>query len=465
MTIKQIMASLLAASSLAATATGYQPITPDPTVRTGQLPNGLTYYVKRNGYPQNRVDFFIAQRVGSIQENDDQRGLAHFLEHMCFNGTKHFPGNSLITWLESVGVKFGANLNAYTSTDETVYNICNVPSTRRSTLDSCFMILGDWGHNLLLKGSDIDAERGVIQGEWRQRSGAMSRMMERALPALYPGSPYAHRMPIGTMQVVQNFKHNTLRDYYKKWYHPMNQAIVVVGDIDPDYAVEQITKQFAKVKVPKGATAVKPTPIADNEQLLVAVESDAELSQPIVRLMYKHANLTPEQAATSQFFEQHYFSFAVTRILSERFADAAREPNAPFTSVRMSDKNYMLSKSQPALQCLAYAKPGHEAASVQFMASEVNRARRHGFTASELRRATIAYTAMIDDLLATRDTYSNTKIARDLVRTALQGEPMPSIPHQWNCAARGGASHPRATECLVCQHHQRNWSQRGSSLV
>ncbi len=424
-------AALIGASSLMAqTAAAFEPIVPDPEVRTGTLPNGLTYYVKRNASPAQRVDFFIAQRVGSVQETDDQRGLAHFLEHMCFNGTKNFPGNSLITWLESVGVKFGANLNAYTSTDETVYNICNVPSARRSTLDSCFMILGDWGHNLLLKGKDIDAERGVIEGEWRQRSGAMSRMMERALPALYPGSPYANRMPIGTMQVVRNFKHSTLRDYYKRWYHPYNQAIIVVGDIDPDYAVEQITKQFGKVKAPKGAAAVQPAAVPGNDRLLVAVESDSELGQPIVRLMYKHAGLSAEQAATSQFFQEHFFSFAATRMLSERFADLAKEPDAPFTRVRVSDKSYMMSKHQPALQTLAYAKQGHEAAAVQAMAAEVNRARRHGFTATELRRAQVAYGAMLDNMLATRDTYSNTQIARDLVRTYLQGEPMPSIPHQ-----------------------------------
>ena len=177
----------------------------DPDVRTGVLENGLTYYVKQNHYPQERADFFIAQRVGSIQEQEDQRGLAHFLEHMCFNGTKHFPGNSLITYMESIGVKFGANLNAYTSTDETVYNISNVPTARRSVLDTCFLVLADWSHDLLLKNKDIDEERGVIEGEYRYRSGANYRLLEKSADDLYPGCLYGQRMPIGLMSVVKNF--------------------------------------------------------------------------------------------------------------------------------------------------------------------------------------------------------------------------------------------------------------------
>ncbi len=425
-----IIAALTMAAMVCHAGAPYEPIVPDSLVRTGTLKNGLTYYVKPNGYPKNRVDFFIAQRVGSVQETEEQRGLAHFLEHMCFNGTRRFPGNSLISYLESVGVKFGTNLNAYTSTDQTVYNICNVPSGRQSTLDSCFMILGDWGHARLPKDKDIDAERGVIEGEWRQRSGAMSRMMARSLPDLYPGSAYATRMPIGLMSVVKNFKYDALRDYYKKWYHPANQSIIVVGDIDPDYAVAMIEKEFGNVKLPKGATAVTAPAVPDNEHLLVSVQSDAEQSQPIVRLMYKHDDLSAAESQTTRYYERHFESFAVSRMMNERLSEVAKEPAAPFTRVRVTDKNYMLSSSQPAIQFLAYSKPGEENGSVEAMAKEVNRARRHGFTEGELRRAVVAYNARLDDMYSNRDTYSNTSIARDLVRTFLQGEPMPSIEDQ-----------------------------------
>ena len=193
-----------------------QPLPIDPNVRMGKLDNGLTYYIRHNEWPEQRADFYIAQKVGSMQEEEPQRGLAHFLEHMCFNGTTHFPGNKLKTYLESIGVKFGENLNAYTSFDETVYNINNVKTTSVGSLDSCLLILHDWSHDLLLEGAEIDKERGVINEEWRMRRSAMQRMYEGALPDIYPGSKYAERMPIGTMDVVMNFPHDVLRAYYKK---------------------------------------------------------------------------------------------------------------------------------------------------------------------------------------------------------------------------------------------------------
>ena len=189
----------------------------DPAVKMGKLDNGLTYYIRHNEWPEQRANFYIAQKVGSMQEEDDQRGLAHFLEHMCFNGTTHFPGNALKTYLETIGVKFGENLNAYTSFDETVYNIDNVPViSNPQSIDSCLMILHDWSHDLLLEGKEIDKERGVIEEEWRMRSSAQQSILEKALPVLFEGSKYAHRMPIGTMEIVKNFPYETIRKYYRK---------------------------------------------------------------------------------------------------------------------------------------------------------------------------------------------------------------------------------------------------------
>ncbi|MDY3912159.1 MAG: insulinase family protein [Sodaliphilus sp.] len=423
--LRRIFALALAAGSISAWA--YEPVPADPAVRTGTLDNGLTYYVRRNAYPEHRADFFIAQRVGSVQEDESQRGLAHFLEHMCFNGTRHFPGNSLITYLESIGVKFGANLNAYTSTDETVYNICNVPTARRSSLDSCFLVLSDWGNGLLLKGSDIDAERGVIEGEWRMRTSAANRMLERALPQLYPGSLYGQRMPIGLMSVVKNFKHKQLRDYYKKWYHPSNQAIIVVGDIDPDYAVDKIKQLFGNVKNPKNAVPVTPVEVPDNEQLIVSVESDGEQSQSMVRLLYKHADLPAADASTTRFFENDYLNTVVSAMLAERLKDLSQEPSSPFTRVVAHDRNYMISKTRQAFEVIAFAKPGMEDSCAAVMAREVARAVRFGFTDSEYRRARINYESQVDALYSERDKYSNTRYARDFVRAFLDGEPIPSI--------------------------------------
>ena len=193
-----------------------QPSLIDPAVRIGRLDNGLTYYIRHNAEPAGQANFYIAQKVGSILEEDNQRGLAHFLEHMCFNGTRHFPGNSLVTYCERIGVKFGENLNAYTSIDETVYNIDNVPvATTPSALDSCLLILHDWANDLLLMDDDINRERGVIHEEWRTQANAQIRQIEKMLPVIYPnGNRYGLRMPIGTMEVIDNFPCQFLRDYY-----------------------------------------------------------------------------------------------------------------------------------------------------------------------------------------------------------------------------------------------------------
>lgn len=208
------------------------PIPLDSAVRIGKLDNGLTYYIRYNNWPEHRANFYIAQKVGSIQEEESQRGLAHFLEHMCFNGTDNFPSNDLIRYCESIGVQFGGDLNAYTSIDQTVYNIDNVPTTRQSALDSCLLILRDWADGLTLDPEEIDKERGVIHEEWRLRTSPSSRMFERNLEKLYPNCKYGKRYPIGLMSVIDNFKYQELRDYYEKWYHPTNQGIIVIGDID-----------------------------------------------------------------------------------------------------------------------------------------------------------------------------------------------------------------------------------------
>ena len=212
---------LLAVSLLFSVAATAQNLPFDTAVRIGHLPNGMTYYIRHNELPKNSVDFHIAQRVGSILEEESQRGLAHFLEHMAFNGTKHFPeSESFRSYLESVGVKFGANLNAYTSIDETVYMITNVPTTRTGIIDTCLLILHDWSNCLLLTDDEIDKERGVIHEEWRTRQSPTMRMYEKMLPEVYGADRYAERLPIGLMSVVDNFKYQELRDYYRKWYRP-----------------------------------------------------------------------------------------------------------------------------------------------------------------------------------------------------------------------------------------------------
>lgn len=269
-----IVSSVFAFVTLNAQMPQMPPVPVDSAVTVGKLDNGLTYYIRHNNTPKGQVDFYIAQKVGSILEEDNQRGLAHFLEHMCFNGTENFPGNSLINWLESVGVKFGYNLNAYTDVDETVYRINNVPASRAGVVDSCLLILHDWACALTLDPDEIDSERKVIHEEWRQSMAGEMRVIEKLLPVIYPDSRYGERLPIGTMEVVDNFPHQALVDYYHTWYRPDQQGIVVVGDINPAEIEAKIKDIFGSIKMPENAKERTYYTVDDNPGTIYAIGSD-----------------------------------------------------------------------------------------------------------------------------------------------------------------------------------------------
>ena len=294
------------------------PIPTDPNVRIGKLDNGLTYYIRHNELPEKRADFYIAQKVGSILEEDNQRELAHFLEHMCFNGTKNFPDKTLIKYLESIGVKFGENLNAYTSIDETVYNISNVPVIRDGIVDSCLLILHDWADDLILAPQEIDNERGVIHEEWRTRTGAMMRMMERMMPTMYPDSKYAYRLPIGTMEVVDNFPHQALRDYYEKWYRPDQQGVIVVGDVDVNKVEAQIKSLFSPIKMPENAAKREYFPVPDNKEPLIAIDKDKEQTVPVIYLFFKHEAVAAEQKKNMDYLVLNYMKSMIENMLNAR---------------------------------------------------------------------------------------------------------------------------------------------------
>nr|WP_234397391.1 pitrilysin family protein [Prevotella aurantiaca] len=257
----------------------------DKTIRKGKLPNGLTYYIRHNDKTKGVADFYIAQHVGSILEESNQRGLAHFLEHMAFNGTKNFPGDDqkpgIVKWCESVGIQFGTNLNAYTSVDQTVYNISAAPIKREGIIDSCLLILHDWSHNLLLADKEIDKERGVIEEEWRtRRMGlAMQRLAEASMPVIYAGSKYADCMPIGDMNIVRTFPYQALRDYYHKWYRPDLQAIIVVGDIDEDQIERKIKALFGNIEMPNNTAERIFYPVPDNKKMILFTATDKEQLQ------------------------------------------------------------------------------------------------------------------------------------------------------------------------------------------
>lgn len=404
----------------------------DPNVRVGKLPNGLTYYIRHNNWPENRADFYIAQRVGSINEEESQRGLAHFLEHMCFNGTTNFPGDKLIHYLEGLGVKFGENLNAYTSVDETVYNICNVPTGRVSALDSCLLILHDWSHDLTLDPKEIDKERGVIHGEWRMRTGAQYRMLEKCAPILYPNSRYGQRLPIGLMSVVDHFKYKELTDYYHKWYYPANQGIIVVGDVDVDRTEQKIKEIFSSIQKPENPAKRIYYPVPDNDTIICTVQKDKEQPTLSVELMFKHPAIPDSLKTSWNYLIQRYLEKAATSMLNSRFEELTKKADAPFTSAGAYNGDYILAQTVEALDFSASCKDGKADDCIKALTREAFRAYKHGFTPTEYNRFRADFVSAVESKYKNRDKETNNSFVNTYVKNFLDNEPRLSIEQYYN---------------------------------
>ena len=388
----------------------------DPTIRVGKLKNGITYYIRRNNNPENLVNFYIAQKVGSIQEEEHQRGLAHFLEHMCFNGTEHFPGKSMINYLESIGVKFGADLNAYTSIDETVYNIDNVPVNVEGAIDSCLWILHDWADGLTLDAQEIDNERGVIHEEWRGRNTAMMRMQERMLADIFPGSRYGSRLPIGIMEVVDNFPHQALRDYYDKWYRPDLQGIIIVGDIDVDAMEKKVKKIFKQIKKAKKPAERVYYPVDDNKEPIFSQQIDKEQQNYMLQIMYKHDAAPREMRNTKEFQYDNYLKSFATGLLNMRFREIASSKNPPYMGAGVGYNDFGVAQTKKAFTIAVNCKPEQILEAIPFVLTEVERARRFGFTEPELKRAKEQMLAGNESWYAERDKRTSNYYIENCVR-------------------------------------------------
>ena len=428
---KSLFVAMLLMVASAAMAQMMPPLPVDKDVTMGKLDNGLTYYIRYNNWPENRAEFYIAQRVGSIQENDDQRGLAHFLEHMCFNGTQNFEGNEVIRWCESIGVKFGEDLNAYTSIDRTVYNISNVPTDRKSALDSCLLILHDWADGLTLDPAEIDKERGVIHEEWRLRTSPQMRMLERCLPNLYPGSKYGQRMPIGKMEIVDNFKPQTLRDYYEKWYRPDNQAIIVVGNVDVAYIEKKIKELFGGIKMPQNPAPVVDEVVPDNAEPIYIIEKDKEQQRNLASLMFKHEVFPDSLKNTMAYLMQNYLKNVSMSMLNARFSEMAQKPDCPFVSASASDGTYIFSKTMDALSLDPDPKDGQLEASLGAVMREARRAAEFGFTATEFQRAKAKFESSLDKIYSNKDKRYNSQFVNEYVQNYLDNDPIPSLDDEY----------------------------------
>lgn len=422
--------------SVGSNAQQVPPIPVDARVRVGQLDNGLTYYIRENQLPENRAHFYIVQKVGSILEDENQRGLAHFLEHMAFNGSENFPGGeegrSMISYLETIGVKFGTNLNAATGMDETIYNINDVPVTTPGAVEACLTILHDWSNALLLREEDIDKERKVINEEWRTRDDASQRIIESVAPSIFKDSKYAHRMPIGLMSVVNNFEPCVLRDFYHEWYRPDLQGIVVVGDINADEIEKQIIDVFSPIVMPVNATERVYEQIPDNEEPIVAVAVDKELPMNNIMVAYKRDQVPRERKTGMDYLLTSYITEMIGQMLNERLQEMLPKSETPFAFAVTRNGAYFGVGTKDALQLIGVAKPGMADATIATLMREVKRASDSGFTEGEYERAKANYQSDLEKLYNERGKQLNGFYVRQYIDHFLKNEPIPSIEDRYN---------------------------------
>lgn len=427
--------NFLMAASLLITASAQAqmmpPIPQDKDVRVGKLDNGLTYYIRHNNYPEHVANFYIAQRVGSINENEDQRGLAHLLEHMAFNGSEHFKDNSMQEYLQSIGVEYGRNLNAYTSTDQTVYFITDVPTARISALDSCMLVLKDWSTGITLDAKAIDQERDVVHNEYRMRIVGTQKILENVLPDLYPGSKYGQRFPIGLMSVIDGCSPETLRAYYRKWYRPDNQGIIIVGDIDVDRTEAKLKELFAPIKVPANAAKVELEPVPDNNEGIYVVGKDKEQQVTLFLVAMKH-DATPDSLKTNlAYMVFDYARDVIGQMINARFTEESQKPDCPFLQASAEEGQYLVSRTKDAMMLTVVPKEGKELEGLAAGLRELKRVKDFGFTATEYERAKSEYLSLLEKTYNNREKHPSNDYCQQYVDNFIENEPIPSIEDEY----------------------------------
>lgn len=419
-----MMMVALALSVFAAKAQQMEALPIDEGVRVGKLENGLTYYIRHNEEPKGQAAFYIAHRVGSVQEEDNQQGLAHFLEHMAFNGSKHFPAGSVFGFIQRIGV---TQFNAETGIDMTYYHLDNAPVTDPVIVDSCLLLLSDWSCQVELTQKEIDQERDVIHGEYRMRDNAQQRMLTKLLPQMYPGSKYSDRMPIGKMEIIDNFSPEFLEAYYKKWYHPSIQAVIVVGDVDADRIEAKIKELFGPLKNPENEAPYELYPVPDNEQAIYAIESDKEQPQTTLSYYFKHTPIPMEMRGTTAFIANQFMKSIVTSCLNQRFQELALKADCPFVLAQVNDGQYLVSKTCDAFDLTVMPKPGKSAEATKAAMTELARVQQHGFTTGEIQRASDEFVAGIEAIYNNREKQPNRYYAQQYLSHFLMGDAIPNI--------------------------------------
>ena len=405
------------------------PLPVNQKIKKGVLENGMTYYIYSTDVTKNAASYYIIQNVGSVLENDDQQGLAHFLEHMAFNGTQNFTGKGILNTLQKHGAVFGKDINAYTSFDETVYNLDNIP-TKDGLVDTALLILNDWSNYLLLTDEEIDAERGVIKEEWRTRQNGQMRVLQQSLPVMFGNSKYSERLPIGLMNIVEGFDYKALRDFYHDWYRTDLQAIAVVGDINVDEIEQKIIKQFSNIPAVENPKERFLVEIPDNEEMLFTVAMDEEVTTSNISFSINHPRSLADQ--TVKDLKESLINRMVRSMLSSRISEITEKPDAPFMAARFNYGDFVRTKKQ--LSLTVYPKPNQQQEAFKAALTELNRAVKFGFTETEITRTIAEIKNSYETQIAKINDISHGRIIRTIQQNYLENETMTDLVGEYNIA-------------------------------
>lgn len=429
--LRHFFAIVLVASVVLPTRAGdSDPLPIESAIIKKKLPNGLTYYIRQNKKPENRAQLHLVVNAGSILETEKTQGLAHFLEHMAFNGTKNFEKLEIVNFLERTGMQFGADLNAYTSFDETAYRL-EVPMDKPDVVKKAFAVLEDWAHNITFDAAEIDKERGVVTEEWRTGRGAGGRLRDKQIPVLFHESLYAKRLPIGETNDIATVTRQDFLDFYTKWYRPDLMAVIAVGDFDVKQIESMIVEHFGKLKNPPNAPP-RPTPaVPDHEGTLFSIETDPELSTTSIQIACKHP-LAPDGSASD--YRRDLVEGLYSQMLNQRMGERVLEANPPYLFAGIGKSHMVRVKDMASLR--AGVKEGQWAEGLKALLLESRRARRDGFTTNELERAKISTLRSYERAYEERDKTESGSYAREYVGNFLENEPIPGIEEELKMARR-----------------------------
>jgi len=397
----------------------------DPDVKIGKLENGLTYYIKENSEPESRAELRLVINAGSILEDDDQKGLAHFLEHMAFNGTEHFEKQAIIDYLESIGMRFGAELNAYTTFDETVYRL-TVPTEDPENLETALLILEDWAFNMTLDPAEIEKEKGVVIEEWRGDRGADRRIRDKQLSVIYSGSKYAERLPIGDMDIIRNLEPENVQKFYSDWYRPDLMAIVVVGDFDSIIIEEMIINNFSKYEVQEDSREREVFDVPDNKEIFISIESDKEATESRVGLLIKH-DYVPSVIVRD--YREAIVRILYHQMLNDRLSELARQPDAPFISAYSGLGSLSQTKDFYTLQ--AQVIDNGILDGLKAILIEAEKVKQFGFNESELERKKGEIFSWIEQVYNEIDKRESDRLVSECIRHFLESESMPGLEYEY----------------------------------